>query len=41
MFEEELARRAGEPWQQLDQIARRAFECVPPWGEKIEGKGHG
>ena len=38
MFEEELARGAGEGRQQLDQIARRAFECVPPGREQIEGR---
>jgi hypothetical protein len=40
MFEEELARGAGESRQQFDQIARRAFECVPPRGEQIERQGH-
>jgi hypothetical protein len=41
MFEEELARGAGESRQQLDQIARRAFESVPPGRQQIEGEGHG
>src|SRR3982074_1387509 len=40
MFEEELARGAGEGWQELDQIARRAFEWVPPGREQIERQGH-
>ena len=40
MFEEKLARGAGESRQQLDQIARGAFECVPPGGEQIELQGH-
>src|ERR1700730_1463547 len=40
MFEEKLARRGGERRQQLDQIARRAFEYVPPVGEEIERQGH-
>jgi len=41
MFEEKLARGAGERRQQLDQIARGAFECVPPGGDQIEGERHG
>jgi hypothetical protein len=40
MFEEELARRAGESRQQLDQIARGAFQCVPPGREQVERQGH-
>jgi hypothetical protein len=40
MFEKELARGAGESRQQLDQIARGAFEGVPPGREQIEGKRH-
>ena len=41
MFEEELVRGAGEGWQQLDQIARGAFEGVPPGREQIERERHG
>jgi hypothetical protein len=41
MFEEELMRGAGESRQQLDQIARRALECVPPGRQQIDGQGHG
>src|ERR1700730_10537635 len=40
MFEEKLARGAGERWQQLDQIARRAFDGVPPGREQVERQGH-
>jgi hypothetical protein len=40
MFEKELARGASEGWQQLDQIARGAFGCVPPGRQQIEGERH-
>jgi hypothetical protein len=39
-LEEELARGAGKGRQQLDQIARRAFERVPPGRKQIEGERH-
>ena len=41
MFEKKLARGAGESRQELDQMARRAFECVSPGREQIEGERHG
>jgi hypothetical protein len=39
MFEKKLARDAGEGWQQLNQIARRAFECVPQGASKLKVSG--
>lgn len=41
MFEEKLAREAGKSRQELDQIARGAFGCVPPGRKQIEGERHG
>jgi hypothetical protein len=39
MFEEELARGAGENRQQLDQIAPGAFERVPQGESRLNVKG--
>ena len=41
MLEEKLARGAGEGWQEFKEIARGAFERVPPGRQQIEGERHG